>query len=129
MAELLADVALERMRPDSPPADTGDVRSDLEAWLEQYVDEMASGPGRAMLRDVLAGSADGKGLGQCSAYTCAQMAVIAERAVQRGQTPPDVEAILDQVIAPVIYRILFTAEPPGPAYCRSLIERVLSGRR
>ena len=52
LQELLADVAVERLRPDAPPKDTGSARTDLMQWAEQYADEMASGPGRAMIRDV-----------------------------------------------------------------------------
>jgi hypothetical protein len=48
---LLADVALARMRPDSEPANTGSLRGDLQAWAEQYLDEMSSEPGRNMMRD------------------------------------------------------------------------------
>lgn len=52
--ELLADVAVERLRLDMLPIDTGSARGDLEVWTEQYCEEMSSGIGRDMMRDVLA---------------------------------------------------------------------------
>ncbi|MGO1887717.1 MAG: TetR/AcrR family transcriptional regulator, partial [Halomonas sp.] len=53
LTQLLADVAVEQLQPEQPPADTGSLRSDLLAWLVEYFEEMSSAPGRAMLRDVL----------------------------------------------------------------------------
>src|SRR3954470_14177623 len=53
LQELLADVAVERLRPDMEPVDTGNAADDLEAWAEQYAEEMSSGPGREYVRDVL----------------------------------------------------------------------------
>src|SRR5699024_4957140 len=56
LTELLADVHLERMRADAPPADTGTLAGDLLAWSSQYYEEMTSQPGQVMLRDVVASS-------------------------------------------------------------------------
>src|ERR1700710_678065 len=53
LGDLLADVALERMRPDADPSDTGSVVGDLQAWVEQYRDEMSSEVGLGMMVDVL----------------------------------------------------------------------------
>src|SRR3954468_7907182 len=63
LAELLADVAVECLRPDTEPLDTGSVAGDLHAWAEQYADEMSSSVGLSMLRDVVVatGSPDGAG--------------------------------------------------------------------
>jgi AcrR family transcriptional regulator len=65
---LLADVAVDRFYPDSDPEDTGSLRTDLEAWAQAYQEEMSSAPGRAMVRDVLAGiNVDGSGpASQCA---------------------------------------------------------------
>src|SRR3954467_3703233 len=53
LGELLADVAVECLRPDGEPLDTGSVAGDLHAWAEQYADEMSSPVGLSMLRDVV----------------------------------------------------------------------------
>ena len=124
MAQLLSDVAVKRLRPDAEPVDSGDWRADLTGWLEQYAEEMASEPGRALLRDVL--SADRtENAGLCSAYNCQQLDFIRARAIARGDTPPDTAVLMDRVIAPVIYRILFTREGVDGAYVAGLIEGVL----
>jgi AcrR family transcriptional regulator len=124
LAQLLSDVAVKRLRPDAEPVDSGDWRADLTGWLEQYAEEMASEPGRAMMRDVL--SADrADNACTCSVYTCQQLDFIRARAIARGDTPPDTAVLMDRVIAPVIYRILFTREAPEGGYVAGLIEGVL----
>ena len=115
LAELLADVAVERLRPDGEPADTGSVAGDLHAWAEQYADEMSSPVGLAMMRDVVsaAGGAGGAGLPvacSCAAFTSAQVEAILQRGIARGEAVPEVEAVMDTVVSPVVYRALF-----GPA--------------
>ncbi|MHC1479860.1 TetR/AcrR family transcriptional regulator [Frateuria aurantia] len=114
LGQLLADVAVEQLRPDAPPDDTGDFRSDLRAWLGQYMEEMNSQPGRAMLRDVL-GSGGTEGQAQCMHFCTLQIDALRQRALQRGQTVTATEQIIDQVVAPLIYRILFANTGPTDA--------------
>jgi len=112
LAQLLADVAVSQMRPDTLPADTGAYRNDLLTWLDQYSDEMSSELGRCMLRDVL--SAQGReNPGRCVSFCAQQLDTIAERASARGERPVRTEVLLDGVVAPLIYRILFAAETPS----------------
>ena len=127
LGDLLADVAVERMRPDGDPADTGSVAGDLQAWVEQYRDEMSSDVGLGMMLDVL--SAKGGSLAegkipvpcQCAAFTAAQVATIVARGVERGEAVPAVDAVMDTVVAPIIYRSLFGAEPITPAHAQALV--------
>jgi AcrR family transcriptional regulator len=122
--ELLAQVATRSLRPDSLPEETGDWRKDLEIWLHQFVEEMSSNPGRAMLREVLGGErADNAG--QCSAYTRQQLDTILGRASDGAPSPPATDRLLDMVIAPILYRILFTSSPPDQEYAQTLLERAL----
>jgi AcrR family transcriptional regulator len=124
LADLLSDVAVRHLRPDSEPADSGDWRADLRLWLEQYAEEMASEPGRAMIRDVL--SADrADNACTCSVYTGQQLDIIRARAIARGDTPPDTATLMDRIVAPVIYRILFTREGADAEYVAGLVEGVL----
>ena len=108
LRELLADVAVERLRPDMQPVDTGNAQRDLQQWAEQYAEEMSSGPGREMMRDTLA-SLDGTSAQQCCDFTRQQIEVISERAARRGEAFPEVDSVLDHVVAPIIYRILFSS--------------------
>ncbi len=124
LAQLLSDVAVENLHPDGPPPDCGSYRSDLEAWLTQYLEEMSSDPGRRMLRDV-AGCSDPLNAGECARRLSCQFAVMAERARARGERALPHAVLLDFVIAPLIYRILFSAEVPDTAVALALLDRAL----
>ncbi|WP_158807477.1 TetR/AcrR family transcriptional regulator [Beijerinckia sp. L45] len=126
LAGLLADVAVDRLRPALDPIDTGALETDLQAWVEQYTEEMSSGPGRALIRDVLSNAPDATHAGRCSGYTTAQLQIIGDRAIARQGVALDVERVVDHVVAPIMYRILFGDAPPNLAYCHALIERALA---
>ncbi|KAA6215513.1 TetR/AcrR family transcriptional regulator [Streptomyces albofaciens JCM 4342] len=129
LQELLSDVAVERLRPEGPPEDHGSLRADMRAWAEQFLEEMASAAGRAYIRDALAGDPDGGNAGQCSRYAAEQVRTVLDRARARGEAVPELEAVMDHLVAPMMYRILFRPGPetgPGAAdYARSLVERLL----
>ncbi|MEW1749498.1 TetR/AcrR family transcriptional regulator [Streptomyces angustmyceticus] len=127
LQELLSDVAVERLRPEAPPADHGALRTDLETWAEQFLEEMASPPGRAYLRDALAGDPDGSHAGRCSAYAAEQVDVILARAADRGEQVPDADIVMDHIVAPMIYRLVFRPGPMDASYARGLVEATLSG--
>jgi AcrR family transcriptional regulator len=129
LPSLLADVALQRFHPDNGPADMGSLRSDLETWAQGYQEEMSSAPGRAMTRDVLASNDTRSPACQCAAITRSQIQMILDRAVERGETPPDVNAVMDQVVAPLIYRLLFDDAPIDPAFARSRMAMLLTPGR
>ncbi|MFE1259860.1 TetR/AcrR family transcriptional regulator [Streptomyces albogriseolus] len=128
LQELLSDVAVERLRPDTAPEDHGDLRSDLTAWAEQFLDEMTSASGRAYIRDALLGDPDGDNAGQCSAYAAEQINVILVRAADRGEHRLDVETVMDRVVAPMMYRILFRPAGLDAAYARRLVTGLFAGR-
>ncbi|MET8446885.1 TetR/AcrR family transcriptional regulator [Streptomyces sp. NPDC005209] len=125
LKELLSDVAVERLRPDTVPRDQGDLLADLTAWAEQFLDEMASVSGRAYIRDALLGDPDGRNAGQCSAYAAEQIDVILGRATERGEDAPGVETVVDRVVAPLMYRILFRPAGLDGTYARRLVAELL----
>ncbi|MCF1504327.1 TetR/AcrR family transcriptional regulator [Afifella sp. H1R] len=123
LSQLLSDVALERLRPDGAPADTGSFRSDMEAWLAQYIDEMSSAFGRSVLRDLVGGQTS-VNAGECACALREQFEVIRERAARRGESPPDSEALMDHVFAPLVYRLLFAGEDVSFGFAQGLLERL-----
>ena len=127
LQELLSDVAVERLRPETAPDDHGALTADMAAWAEQFVDEMSSPAGRAYIRDALLGDPDGSNAGQCSAYAAEQVDVILVRAAERGEAVPEVETVIDGVVAPIMYRILFRPTDLGAPYARRLVASVLGG--
>jgi AcrR family transcriptional regulator len=121
LPQLLADVALQHMRPDTGPIDTGTLRGDLETWVDQYTEEMSSAPGRAMLRDVLAAPDQGQSASQCAGITRAQIEQILHRAQARGEAVPEAALLMERVVAPIVYRMLFDAVALDTAYGRALL--------
>ncbi|GAA1603367.1 TetR/AcrR family transcriptional regulator [Actinoplanes couchii] len=126
LPDLYADVAVERLRPDTSPADLGSLEAELDTWAVQYLEEMASGPGRRMIADVLAGGLDNPRRCLCSTYSGDQIQVMLDRAVARGDDVPDRDTVLDRVVAPIVYRILFTDPAPEPGYATRLVADLLA---
>jgi AcrR family transcriptional regulator len=125
LAALLADVAVERLRPIADPEDTGAVTSDLRAFIEQFMEEMSSPVGRALVRDVFSTAGETYPV-QCSGFTREHLATIVARAKARGETPFDIDEVIDHVVAPIVYHILYGDREPTPAYAHSLLERLQS---
>ncbi|NJP79757.1 TetR/AcrR family transcriptional regulator [Streptomyces sp. AA8] len=127
LQELLSDVAVEHLRPDTLPEDRGRLLDDLQSWAEQFLEEMATPAGRAYIRDALLGVPDGDNAGQCSDYAAGQIGTMLARAAERGEDAPDAETVLDRVVAPMMYRILFRPDGLTPAYARRLAQEAVEG--
>lgn len=125
LQQLLADVAVQRLRPEQPPADLGSLRADLRAWAEQFLEEMSSQVGGGYIRDVIAGDQTGDSAARCSDYAVDQLKVIGVRAAGRGEAVPEAEVLLDRVVAPMMYRILFRPDGLSVEYVHGLVAGVL----
>ncbi|MFI9269764.1 TetR/AcrR family transcriptional regulator [Kitasatospora sp. NPDC052896] len=125
LRELLSDVAVERLRPDTAPADHGSLRADLAAWAEQFAEEMSSPAGRTYIRDALLGDPEQGNAARCSDYAAEQLKDIGVRAAGRGEAVPDVETLLDVVVSPLMYRILFRPSDLSATYTDHLVEAAL----
>ena len=123
LTTLLADAAVERLRPDEP-IDCGNLRDDLRTWTEMYLDEMNSAPGREMMRDVVATSATTCS-GKCMAIIQEQLQIIIDRALVRGESAPCTVELIDTVVAPIIYRLLYADAPPSLDRALQLVDRCL----
>ncbi|KAF0865357.1 TetR/AcrR family transcriptional regulator [Pseudomonas sp. LD120] len=121
LATLLADVALAHMRPDSEPASTGSLHSDLRAWAEQYLDEMSSEPGRNMMRDVQCSATPG----YCASILGGQLQIILDRYQDQAGQLPSIDRLLNLIVAPTVFRILFCATPLQVQELHELIEIAL----
>ncbi len=126
LGQLLADVAVARLRPQGPP-DTGSVRGDLTAWAEEYMEEAASPTGRRFLRDMVSGGTDPTSALRGGEYARERIRLILERGRARGEAVPDVEDVLDLVLAPIVYRILFEPGALPTGLAPRLAERVFAG--
>jgi len=125
LGSLLADVAVARLRPIADPEDTGATASDLRAFIEQFMEEMSSPVGRALIRDVFSPPGETYPV-QCAGFTLEHLTTIASRAKARGETPFDIDEVLDHVVAPIIYHILYGDRELTPDYCHALLGRLQS---
>lgn len=125
VSQLLAESAVRQLQADVLPPDSGHWQHDLALWLEQFVEEMGSAPGRELLCEVMAPS-NAIRAGQCHGCIRQTLQAILSRGVQQGAQPPAVERLIDQVVAPVLYRIIFTPTPPSPAYAAELLTQALT---
>lgn len=126
LSTLLADVSLQSWQPETPPPDKGSLKADLYHWFEEFLDEMSSGPGRQVLKDVLASQQKDQAA-RCCSFTLQQVQHILQRAKERGdRSIPTVDDILDGVIGGLIYRITFLQEPPSVEHLYRTIDRVIS---
>ncbi|MEU4493757.1 TetR/AcrR family transcriptional regulator [Streptomyces sp. NPDC023998] len=127
---LLADVVVTRLERDWPLADTGTLRGDLIAWAEAGVASIRKPEGRLLVRAValsMPGSAQAQGeRAQHFERRIHAIERIRERAAARGENPPPLEQILDQLIAPLYLRAIFGIEPPATGYPELLVDRLLS---
>ena len=123
LSALFADVAVQRLRPIADPEDTGSMTSDLRAFIEQFMEEMSSPVGRELMRDVFSQPGDAHSA-QCGCFTADHLKTIAERAKARGETPFDIDEVIDHVIAPIIYHILYGGRKLTLDYCHALLDRI-----
>ncbi|RMQ43322.1 putative Transcriptional regulator [Pseudomonas cichorii] len=122
LTSLLADAAVERLRPDEP-VDRGSLREDLLSWSEMYLEDMSSAPGREMMRDVIASTTGCTG--KCAAIVREQLQTIIDRALERGESSPSADELIDIIVAPMIYRILYSEAPPPLALVHKWVDRSL----
>lgn len=125
LSELLADVALEHLRPDAEPVDTGNLSDDLHSWGEQFFDEMTSEPGKAMVRALLASAINNEWQSPCAVYTREQIETMLNRAEQRGESTPDTDTIMDRFVAPIMYRNVFSGVQMSAEHARTLMQSCL----
>lgn len=122
LQQLLADVAAERFMADSEPPNTGSLQGDLEIWLEQFVDDIASGPGHALLRERIHDIAASQ---RAAGYAFMNMVAIVDRCRGRVEVPPEPDRLMDMIVAPVIYRIFFAGQPIEKPYQLELVQAAI----
>ncbi|WP_406210447.1 TetR/AcrR family transcriptional regulator C-terminal ligand-binding domain-containing protein [Kitasatospora sp. NBC_01560] len=130
---LLADVVTTRLERDSPLNDTGTLRGDLLAWAEASVASIRTPEGRALVRAVIlsmptGAPAQAQAQDERAQHFRRRMHSIEEirrRATDRGENPPPLEQILDQLVAPFYLRAIFGIDPPTTGYPELLVDRLL----
>ena len=126
---LMMEVAVEKLMRERPLPDTGSLRGDLLAWARPIAASLASREGSSFFRAVIAtttpAGADGSLRHAAMKRRREQMEMMLARARQRGEKPPDVDELLDHVLAPLYMRALF-GRPLSKAVADRLVDRLLT---
>ena len=126
--DVLLEAFAEDAAEDLTPPDTGDLAADLRIQLSRLAEFLTSSDAGAVFR-ALAGQAqhDAELAARLRAELLsglrARQRVPLERAVERGQLPPDtdLDLLLDRLVGPIYYRVLVTGEPVPPDYTDRLV--------
>lgn len=122
--QLFSDVALNELKPDMEPKDLGSFQQDITAWVEQYFEEYASEVGQDLLRDVLYTSNSDSNARKCETLIIQQLDIIQNRAKLRNELTIPNQVIIEAVIAPMLFRILFTNHDLSLEYVYDLLNRL-----
>jgi AcrR family transcriptional regulator len=123
--QLLAEVAETELTADTHVPDTGALRRDLHEWAEQVLDYLNQPGGIAFLRTVVNISVDEGRRQRCLRARRVQLELILRRAADRGEAVPALDTVMDRVLAPLYFRVLFGIPDTHADYARGLADEVL----
>lgn len=132
LAALLADVAEHRGDADAPPL-VGDLRTDLGNQAAWTLTELSRPGGVAFFRAEVAPDVDERhaGLRECLRRVSARFSPVLDAARERDDAPPppSLEQILDRIVAPLYFRVVFSIPGTDEAYVRDLVDGLLGEPR
>lgn len=123
VSNLVSEATADRLSPERPLPDTGNIREDLSQWASE-IWERWSRPEKAALLRAAAGLAAHE-TNACITGRRQDAARIVNRALGRGEQTPNLRQVLDQIMAPIIYRIIFEPEIRDEAFPRQLVSQLL----
>ncbi|MEU6404227.1 TetR/AcrR family transcriptional regulator [Streptomyces sp. NPDC046985] len=126
LAALLVDVAERRRETGAPPL-VGDLRTDLESQACWTLTELSRPGGIAFFRAEVAPDVDERhsGLRECLRRVSERFSPVLEAARERGAVPPPLEQVLDRIVAPLYFRVVFSIPDTDEAYARGLVAGLL----
>lgn len=128
-AWLVADLA-SRLQDEAGLEVTGDIRADLARQTAGIAAGLVA-VGPALVADLTAAMAHDPEFGATMRGRWARRRQIAiealDQAVRREEVDPglDPATVVDQLVGPLYYRLLFTGDPLTPEYAERLVESVL----
>jgi AcrR family transcriptional regulator len=127
---LVLDALNHAMRPFDL-IDTGSLRGDLDDYLGELAQRMATGKASDVLPDLISVSVRDANvrtsLDEYIRYRRQPLQTILGRGVQRGELPhdADVEVLIDALIGPFVYRRLLSHDPLDADFVDRLVRTVL----
>lgn len=122
LSGLLNETATHRLDPNRPLPDTGDIRKDLTAWAREFIVHLTR-PGNTSLLKAAASISGGEDT-DCLRNRRAEAHQLIRRAQARGEEAPQPQTVIDHVVAPVVFRLMFGADPVKPSLATKLVEQL-----
>ncbi|WP_203832020.1 TetR/AcrR family transcriptional regulator [Catellatospora citrea] len=121
-ATMINELATYRLSPNRPLPDTGDLREDLIRWAQEIVVHFRDPSVAALLRGSTASA--GAGASDCLRDRRAEAVGLVERA----ENAIVVDEVVDHVIAPIVFRVLYLPETLDDDLAADLVDRLFSER-
>ena len=117
-----------------PVAETGDIREDLQTWLDEHTEFLAEPPNAALVRALVAAAAARPGDGedlyrQLSAPQLAGLTTRLRNAVEAGELRPDtdIEAIATAIVGTMLLHALTQPARSAGRQFGGLLDAILNG--
>ena len=123
---LLTDIAVAELDADTDVPDTGDLTTDLHGWAEEVLAYLKRPGGISFLRTAVNVAVDEEGRQRCLRNRRTQLGLILGRAVERGDAVPPLDLVMDRVVAPLYFRVLFGIPDTDAAYAHAIVDDVLA---
>ncbi|MER8184642.1 TetR/AcrR family transcriptional regulator [Kitasatospora sp. NPDC094015] len=119
---LLADLATQQ-EADAPATSSGDLRIDLEDYAIRTLADLTRPGGIAFFRAEVSPDVGERrdGLRECLRRCTAGLDVVLEASRARGEAPPPLECLLDRIVAPLYFRVVFSVPGTDGTYARALV--------
>jgi AcrR family transcriptional regulator len=129
------DAYFHRSEPTNTIEDTGDLACDLTNQLAKMIDAFAGRPG-VVMAELIGQAQTDPNLAETLRSRWLkprrdEAAAVLQRSIDRGEIRPDVDirALMDQLFAPIYYRLTMQHEPLDEMLARTLVRTLLDGVR
>jgi AcrR family transcriptional regulator len=120
-ATMINDLATYRLDPDRPLPNTGELRTDIVAWASEILNHYRKPIHAAILRGGAAAAGDDES--DCLRGRLDEAVALVERAGDAA--PVSAQDVIDHVLAPIMYRVIFLPSTLSDDYAQRLTDHLL----
>jgi AcrR family transcriptional regulator len=121
---LVNEVATSRLDPGRPLPQSGDLRSDLRDWAREIVTHYSIPTNAALLRAGAALAGDEET--DCLHIRRTEASAIIEHSGATGPGVPTPDQVINHLISPIVYRVIFLPSSANTALVDTLIEELFA---
>lgn len=122
---LLAEIAAGQS--EAAPEPTGELRADLAEYAAWTLADLTRPGGIAFFRAEVASDIDERraGMRECLRRVVDRFEPVLVAARERGENPPSLETVLDRIVAPLYFRVVFSVPGADEDFARGLAHALL----